>query len=82
MKYEGRHRQASQVIRCSRCGKRYRGRGEWNCETKSGRIVAHLCPGCQTPEENAEAELNLATQVYTGFDADGRVTGHPKTLDD
>lgn len=44
---------------------------------KGGVVISVLCPTCQTPEENAEAEINLATLTYSR-DADGRYRGHPK----
>ena len=49
---------------CKGCGRRYRGDGEWNVEVSGGRGIWILCPGCQTPEENAEAEINAATLDY------------------
>lgn len=63
--------------RCKRCGKKYRARGDWNAVLRDGVVLHLLCPRCQTPEENAEAEINLATLDY-GRDAFGRVTGRPK----
>ncbi len=63
--------------RCKRCGKKYRGRGDWNAELRNGVVLYLLCPRCQTPEENAEAAIREATTVY-GRDAFGRVTGRPK----
>ena len=65
------------TIRCQRCGRRYRGRGDWNCTVSRGVVVAALCPDCQTPEENAEAAINEAMLDY-GHDAEGRVRGRPK----
>ena len=44
---------------------------------KAGLVVGVLCARCQTPEENAEAEINLATLEYD-VDAAGRVIGRPK----
>ncbi|MDP9822790.1 hypothetical protein [Nocardioides massiliensis] len=60
--------------RCSRCSKKYRGRGDWNSTYKQGICIGLLCPACQTPEENAEAAINEATLDYGrgGFDAFGR----------
>ena len=58
----------SQVMKCSRCRRRYRGSGDWNFTMKAGVAVAVLCPACQTPEENAEAVINESTLVY-GVDA-------------
>ena len=62
---------------CARCDKRFRGRGPWNVTLAAGRIAEYLCPECQTPEENAEAEINLATLNYA-TDALGRIVGRPK----
>lgn len=39
--------------------------GEWNVEFSKGRIVGLICPACQTPEENAEAEIRYATTDYS-----------------
>ncbi|GAA1078068.1 hypothetical protein [Tsukamurella spumae] len=65
------------IIKCSRCRRRYRGHGDWNITVKASVIVGHLCPDCQTPEENAEAEIHDATLDY-GFDDAGRLVGRPK----
>lgn len=67
----------SRVQRCHRCGRRYRGSGNWNVEMKDGRPQFLLCPSCQTPEENAEAEINEATLRY-GVDVFGRGIAVPK----
>jgi hypothetical protein len=45
----------------------------WNYTTKAGVIVGYLCPGCQSPEQNAEAEINEVTRQYLGTDALGRI---------
>ena len=45
------------VIRCDRCQRRCRDDGDWNVETRGGRIIRYLCPDCQTPDENEEARL-------------------------
>lgn len=65
------------IIRCDRCNRRCRNMQGWNATTKSGAIVGCLCPGCQTPEENAEAEIKQATLDYCR-DAQGRVWAKPK----
>lgn len=46
----------------------------WNVVVKTGFVVGYLCPQCQTPEENAEAEHNSATFNYDNswLDAYGR----------
>ncbi|WP_336879883.1 hypothetical protein [Rhodococcus globerulus] len=72
----GEHKAA----RCRRCNRRYRGKGEWNCVASRGVIVGYLCPRCQTPEENAEAEINFATTDYYAGDF-GRIFGRPKGVD-
>jgi hypothetical protein len=70
--------QLRKIARCSRCGRRWRNRQpDWNITFKDGVAVGFLCPTCQTPQENAEAEVNQATLDY-GRDALGRVTGRPK----
>lgn len=54
-----------------------RDRGNWNGQFfKASRLVAVLCPRCQTPEENTEAEINLATTDY-GVNAFGIPVGRP-----
>ncbi|BFM23067.1 hypothetical protein [Microbacterium sp. che218] len=67
------------IIRCDRCPKRIRvGRSDgWNIIYKRGVIIGFLCSQCQTPEENAEAEINEATLDY-GVDAFGRAVARPK----
>lgn len=62
----------------SRCQKRYRNQPDWNFTARRGYIVGYLCPDCQTPEENAEAEINLATLDY-GRDQLGRIVARPRT---
>lgn len=73
MSYHRRPRPA-----CERCGKRVpRHPADWNCTRTSGVIVGYLCPSCQTPEENAEAEINSATTDYS-TDANGFLRGNPR----
>lgn len=66
-------------MRCARCRRRLRNLNTpgWNATFKGGVIVGYLCPDCQTPQENAEAEINEAITVY-GRLADGRYIGFPK----
>jgi hypothetical protein len=70
-----------QKVQCSRCKRRASQQQAsadlWNMTFKQGVCVGHLCPNCQTPEENAEAEINAATTRY-GVDAFGRMLGSPK----
>lgn len=56
---------ASKVMRCSRCKRRQRTLHGWNGVFRDGAMVAVICPGCQSPEENAEAEINEATLTYS-----------------
>ena len=70
----------STTIRCDRCKRRLRNPAapeRVECDVQAGRIVGYLCPDCQTPAENAEAEINEATLVY-GQTAGGRYFGVPK----
>ena len=48
-------------FRCDRCGRRYRGHGDWNVTLAGGVIVGALCPDCQNTEEHLEAAINEAT---------------------
>lgn len=70
----------SQAIRCSRCNRRYRkwsaDADRWNMVFEGGMFTgAYLCPRCQTPEENLEAEAQQATLDYErGYiDEEGRM---------
>ncbi|EGD56728.1 hypothetical protein [Gordonia neofelifaecis] len=67
----------SAAIKCYRCRRRLRRADGWNFEVRNGEVVGHLCPRCQTPEENAEAEINAATIRY-GYDDSGHLTMTPK----
>jgi hypothetical protein len=73
--------QVTDLAVCRRCGKRYRDSPDkdgWNVTLSEGQIVAEgfTCPACQTPEENTEAEINLATLDYGN--KDGLITGKPR----
>lgn len=59
----------SKTTKCARCGRRYRGQGDWNAVFRSGVYTGALCPACQTPEENAEAVINEATVDYSSLRA-------------
>lgn len=66
---------------CSRCGtQKWANRRlsmTWNVIFRQGHVVGMVCPECQTPEENSEAEVNLATtDVFQG--PDGRGYWRPK----
>jgi len=64
----------AKVIKCSRCRRRMRRDDGWNMTFRGGFLIGHLCPECQSPEENAEAEINEATLDYAAgfFDQSGR----------
>jgi hypothetical protein len=66
------------VIRCDRCNRRLRKLDGSNVIYDQGAIVGYLCPACQTPEENAEAEIKEATLSYFR-DSEGHVLARPKT---
>lgn len=72
----------SNTPHCSRCDRRFRpslaDAHAWNGIFQQGVITGYLCPDCQSPEENAEAEINLATLDYTR-DELGRGVGVPRT---
>lgn len=73
------------LVKCDRCAAEVRlddAPDDWNAVFKDGRVIGHLCPGCQTPEENAEAEINAATMDYSrgGWTDDGRLHAPPKGL--
>lgn len=68
------------IIKCHECGKRLRritSECAWNAIFSDGAIVGYLCPGCQTPTQNAEAVVNQATLQY-GRDRSGRYFAQPK----
>ncbi|MGH3171003.1 MAG: hypothetical protein ACRDN0_34675, partial [Trebonia sp.] len=69
------------AIRCGRCKRRFRKSAkdadQWNVTTSQGVITDFTCPGCQSSEENAEAEINLATLDYS-VDPFGRSVARPK----
>jgi len=63
--------------KCRQCQRRYHDRGAWNAVVERGVVVGVLCPRCQTPAENAEAEIHDATLHYDR-DGAGRLIGRPK----
>lgn len=65
------------AIRCGGCGRHYFGEDEWNATMTAGHPTGYTCPECQTPEQNAEAEINDATLDYS-LDEAGRVIAHLK----
>jgi hypothetical protein len=76
-------------IICRRCGRRATKAeigspdNAWNVTLRDGAIVAEgfNCPDCQTPEENAEAEIRFDTLDYVRR-PDGLIAGRPKVDDD
>ncbi len=71
------NRRRAKANKCGRCQRRYRGHGEWNLTVRQGCFAEILCPQCQTPEENAQAEIRAATLDYY-TDALGRIGAAPK----
>lgn len=66
--------------RCRRCDRRLRNMNtadDWNAIVEGGYITGILCPTCQTPDENTEAEINEATTVYD-LDPLGRLISRVK----
>ena len=65
---------------CMRCGLVYDGgrsdAAKWNAVFDRGALVGGLCPDCQTPEEDLEAQANEATIDYEVVG--GYVCGFPK----
>lgn len=54
---------SAKVERCERCGKRFYGQQGWSEDYVAGLVVGHLCPDCQSPHEDREAELDLIAHV-------------------
>jgi hypothetical protein len=68
----------ARVVMCKRCTATTfldKPKAGWNMVYDKGYLTGYLCPGCQSPEENAEAEINEATVKPTGMDEFGRVWG-------
>jgi MinD superfamily P-loop ATPase len=76
-RFVDQHGQQQRTMRCSRCRKVCRDTAGWNMDLKAGAVAGFLCPTCQSPEENAEAEINLATLEYRR-DSLGRLVGRAK----
>jgi hypothetical protein len=64
---------------CSSCGRPYRGQGDWNATLKQGVIGGLVCPDCQTPAQNAEAESNAAAALT--YDKDKLTRGADRVTD-
>ncbi|UUE19877.1 hypothetical protein [Microbacterium sp. J1-1] len=67
------------TISCSRCRRKtkFKRSTGWNAAFIQGAVAGFICPTCQTPEENAEAEINEATLTYK-IDAFGRTIATTK----
>ena len=69
---------------CARCGRISRDRGNWNCECNAGRVVAVICPACQSAAENTTHDylrhgttsLFAALEVATGTVTDACYQRH------
>ena len=73
----------NRVMKCCRCRKRCRNTQGWNVQYRAGRIAGYLCPGCQTVEEDLEAQVNAAMCDYRpAIDLRGLETGEldPATI--
>lgn len=56
---------SKKVVKCSRCGRRQRRLEGWNVVFNGGMVEGYLCPGCQTPEEDLEAQVNEVLTDYS-----------------
>lgn len=77
---------ATGPLKCDRCGREENiheltERHYWIGITKDGYLATWLCPDCQTPEEQAAAEVNDALLEYKKDDQ-GRMMGRRKGLGD
>lgn len=65
-------------LKCTVCRRRFRVGSHdfrlWNGEWKAGLLVAVLCPKCQTPEQDIEAQVNNVFTRYVGT-VNGRAIG-------
>jgi len=77
---QGRRGGEVNVTKCCRCRKRMRRTDGWNADFKAGIVVGYLCPSCQSPKENAEAQINESTIDYStgAVDQFGRLWAKPK----
>jgi hypothetical protein len=58
---------STNIIRCSRCRRRCRNvdNNAWNVEWIASYAVGSICPECQTPEEDLEAQVSEAIDDYS-----------------
>ena len=76
---EGKESDMPKVRRCNRCGRRWRGQNGWNVDMIAGIEAGYLCPGCQSADEDLDAELNLTLGDPR---ATGSVVNGPEDLTD
>ena len=50
---------SAEFVRCRRCGTEWRGQDGWNDDHIAGPTIGHLCPDCQSSEEDTAALINL-----------------------
>ena len=74
----------SKALKCSTCGRRFRERAFdaefWNVELHAGIITRVLCPDCQTPEQDMEAQVNQAMLNYAR-NTSGQIIARTKGTD-
>ncbi|MEE8727436.1 MAG: hypothetical protein SOI04_07885 [Bifidobacterium thermacidophilum] len=73
------------TLKCGKCGRRFRERAFdaecWNVTLHAGIITQVLCPDCQTPEQDMEAQVNEAMLDYSRNPA-GQIIARMKGADD
>lgn len=58
----------TKITKCIRCGKRQRNSLDgWNTQHVAGISLGVICPGCQTSEEDIEAQINEIGTDYNGW---------------
>lgn len=73
----------SRVIRCDRCGRRYRGQSDWHATIPAPLQVGEIiCPQCTSSEESADAELgDAATRHWATEQLTRYLDRHPPKND-
>ena len=54
---------------CSRCHKRFDGKGQWVSDMEDGWIIDLICEGCTTQVDYAEAVANDSIHDYMQLDS-------------
>jgi hypothetical protein len=67
----------SDVILCTRCDRATGSLDGWNFTLAEGVAVGHVCPHCQTEEENAETEIHAAAVDFEDDELQ-RILGRPR----